>query len=69
MEPLTLHEQLQALDEAIASGVLIARYNNRTEQFQTMDDLLKARRFIMGQMANQRRPVRYSVARFDDESS
>lgn len=67
MEPLTLDEQLQALDEAIASGVLVVRYNNRTEQFHTMDDMLKARKFLMSQMHGGRRSVRVSIARFDDE--
>ena len=59
--------ELAALDAAIASGLLTVRFGDRLTTYQSMDDMLKARKFLVAkQSSNQRRPVRFSVATFNE---
>ena len=41
---------LANLDAAIKSGVLSVRYADRTVQFQSMDDLMKARQLVRAEV-------------------
>lgn len=48
---VTLQARLEALDAAIASGVLIVRHGDTMTTFRSMDDLLKARGLLVAQIA------------------
>lgn len=41
---------LAAIDDAIASGYLEVKYEDKTVKYQTTDDLLKARALILSQL-------------------
>jgi hypothetical protein len=45
---------LAAVDAAIASGELTVSHNGRTVTYRSMDDLLKARKTILDELAAQR---------------
>lgn len=58
--------ELAALDAAIASGLLTVRFGDRMTTYQSMDDLLKARKFVAAKQSPGRRAVRFSVATFNE---
>lgn len=47
----TLQARLEALDEAIASGVLTFKHGETLTTFRSMDDMLKARNLLLAQIA------------------
>ena len=47
----TLQARLEALDAAIASGVLTVKHGDTLTTFRSMSDLLKARELILKQIA------------------
>lgn len=42
--------QLSAIDNAIASGQLSVSYDGKQVQYRSMDDLLKARQLVVGEL-------------------
>jgi hypothetical protein len=46
-------QQLDAIDEAIASGELVVKYNGKEITYRSMDELLKARNVISESLAPQ----------------
>lgn len=62
---------LDAIDAAIASGVLTVRNGTRTITYQSFSDLVKARRLIYESLQDAeagpaRLSPRYRTAQFDD---
>ena len=59
-----LQARLEALDVAIASGVLRVEHNGRSVTYQSLADLLRARALVESQIAElngtSRRRVRYA---------
>lgn len=62
----TLQSNLDALDSAIAAGLLTVEYDGKRVTYQTMSDLLRARRHIADLIAQQSAaaPSRASYAVF-----
>lgn len=44
--------QIDALDAAIATGILTVTFNSRTVTYQSISDLLKARALIAGRLGS-----------------
>ena len=58
---------LQAIDAALAAGVLRVRHGDRDITYPSVDDLLKARRAIEAQInSGARRQTKFSVATFNE---
>ncbi|QZA80191.1 phage head-tail joining protein [Deefgea piscis] len=45
--------QLDALDGAIATGELEVEYDGKRIKYRSIDELMKARNFVFGQIAQQ----------------
>lgn len=61
---------LEALDKAIASGTLAVQYGDRRVQYRSMDELIKARAHVAGQIAASAgrgafRPMNFTTLRGD----
>jgi hypothetical protein len=50
-------DDLAAIDDAIASGVLEVRFQDRTTTYRSMDDLIKAHNLITEALASQQGTV------------
>lgn len=66
---MTTQERLDALEEAIASGSLSVRHGDKSVQYRSMDELLKAYAFFARKLANEAASTRggspdYSLADF-----
>lgn len=42
--------QLQALEDAIATGELVVKYDGKEVTYRSIDELIKARDFVRGQL-------------------
>lgn len=63
--------QVDALDNAIAGGLLSVRYGDKVTTYQSMDDMLKARAAMIRSLNAEAKPdrsvPRFQVANFADE--
>lgn len=57
-----LEQKLDALDEAIFSGVLEIEYEGRKQRFRSHADMLKARNMILKQLGRTGKLKRITVA-------
>ena len=47
---MTTQEQLDALDEAIASGAKKVKYQDKEVEYHSIDDMLRARNILIGNL-------------------
>lgn len=57
---------LENLDKAIASGLLMAVVDGKTVQYRSQDELIRARSFVANQIAGTRRRSFCARATFED---